>query len=129
MLHKVSCSLREYLNYLNKMHYDESDNNWGFYIDIEKYKQNPFIHRPTLPIPIKKMTNTLSRIFSDCCIHDNNFSKKIKSRKSITNLNESTDSLIFKMDEDYVKSNKRVKLDIIANICVISSIVLFILII
>jgi hypothetical protein len=128
MLHKVSCSLSEYLNYLNKMHYDDTDNNWGFYIDIEKYKQNPFISRPTLPIPIKKLTNKLSRIFSDCRIHDR--SNKIKSHKSIINLNESCDSLIFKMDDDdYVKPNKCIKIDMITNICIVSSIILFLFII
>ena len=128
MLHKVSYSLSEYLNYLNKLHYNETDNNWGFYIDIEKYKQNPFICRPTLPIPIKKLENKLSRIFSDCRIHYS--PNKIKSRKSITNLNESCDSLIFKMDDDdYVKPKNCVKIDMITNICIVSSIILFLFII
>lgn len=129
MTGKVSYSLHEYLNYLGKIHTFELNENWGFYIDIEKNKLLQIKRSNPILIGTSNYAKKLSSIISENVLSNKNL-KSIRSLKSVTNLNESTDSLIFKLDdyEDFNKiKNPYEKLNFLGNICVFSMIVMFVL--
>jgi hypothetical protein len=129
----MSYSLSEYLSYLGKIHNIHLNENWGFYVDIERSKLLSIKKTEPILIPssIKNHINKLSRIFSSDFDSNRNL-KSIRSLKSVTNLNESTDSLIFKMDDiesPKKNKNKQKNLTFIGNLCVVSGIIVFLLLI
>lgn len=129
---KISSSLHEYLHSLKNIHLfnNHFNDDWGFFIDIEP----------------KTNTNTTTNKLSNGKYRNHfkpSFKNRIHSHKSISNLDQLTDTYdpntydpIFKMDEDYEEENQRLKeyndhskqykkMNLIGNICVVSSIVLF----
>jgi len=129
MTGKFSYSLHEYLGYLGKIHNFDLNENWGFYVDIEKNKSLQI--KRTIPILIgtSNYVKKLSNIISENLLPNKKL-KSIKSLRSVTNLNESNDSLIFKLDdyEDISKTqNAHKKLNFIGNMCLFSMVVIFIL--
>ena len=124
---KLSYSLHEYLCKIKNMHLFNNNENddWGFFIDIETKTDFRKICEP------KK------------CYHFKpSFKNKIQSHKSVSNLDQLTSNYdaIFKMDEDYEEENEKQytkntqnpnhkELSLIGNICVLSSIVLFLFLI
>lgn len=120
---KLSYSLHEYLHSLKNIHLFNNNisDDWGFFIDIEPK-----------PNSNKNSETKYKYHFKP------SFKNRIHSHKSVSNLDQLTDSYdpIFKMDEDYEEEKKNLKQDnspskslkeynLIGNICVISSIVLF----
>lgn len=133
---KISTSLNEYLCSLKNIHISNINLNedWGFFIDIENKKP---ISMPIFMNNKNKFTGT------------NFIKRRIKSYKSVSNLNEISDidkeAVIFKLDED-IEEEERLKkmttiqnndkcvneyknLNYIGNICMISTIaiILFLL--
>ena len=119
---KLSYSLHEYLCSLKSMHIFNNNLNddWGFFVDIEpKTQLSNNVCKPSQPFKNKN--------------------RRIHSYKSVSNLDELIRyESIFKMYEDYEEENKKEynnssknygNLNFIGNICVVSSIVLFIILI
>lgn len=122
---KISYSLHEYLHSLKNIHLFNNNFNddWGFFIDIEPKTNLDKISKTKYKYHFKP-----------------SFKNRIQSHKSVSNLNQLTNDYdaIFKMDEDYEEENLVEKeynnssknhkdYNLIGNICVISSIVLFLL--
>lgn len=123
---KLSRSLHEYLCSLKNMHiFNNIENDdWGFFVDIEP------------KINANKITEKKYRYH-----FKPSFNNRIHSHKSVSNLDQLTNIYepIFKMDEDYEEENEKKKeynnsstlekINLIGNICVVSSIILFIFLI
>jgi hypothetical protein len=126
MTGKISYSLHEYLSYLGKIHTFDLNENWGFYIDIERNKPLQIKHSTPILISTNNYVKKLSSIISENVLSNTNL-KSIRSLKSVTNLNQSTDSLIFKLDDYKDLKNPYEKLNFVGNICLFSMIMIFVL--
>ena len=131
---KVSSSINEYLCSLKTLHIfnNKENEHWGFFIDIEP----------------KKNTDIVSKNKYKCNFKPS-FKNRIHSYKSVSNLEQLTNTHeygydydpIFKMDEDYEEENQKYiqkqtnpsknykEFNVIGNICIVSSVLLFLFLI